>query len=84
MTASARRYRNRSSHDAAAITRGSVIAPSSTATSGKTSWMLNTNGARREPAASQPATPSGSGGDITITASGPNLEPIGPRRPPAR
>ncbi len=52
------------------MTLGLVIAPSSTATSGNTSWMLNTNGARRDAAASHPATPSGRGGDITITASG--------------
>ena len=52
------------------MTRGLVIAPSSTATSGKTSWMLNTKGALRLDAASHPATPSGSGGDMTMTASG--------------
>ena len=32
--------------------------------------MLNTNGVRRGIAANQPATPSGSGGDMTMTTSG--------------
>jgi hypothetical protein len=92
VTASARRYRKRSSHDATAITFGLVITPSSTATSGNTSWMLNTNGTPRRAAASQPDTPSGSGGDMTITASARPREPsaanvaapVNPANPSAR
>ena len=52
------------------MTRGSVSTPSSTATSGKTSWMLNTNGARRGRATASPAGPSVSGGDMASTTSG--------------
>ena len=60
-----------------AMTCGLVSAPSSTATSGKTSWMLNTNGTRHRRAASHPARPRVSGGDMASTTSG------RPRRRPA-
>ncbi len=55
-----------------AMTRRFVIAPTSTATSGNTSWMLNTNGTRWARAIAQPAAPSVSGGDMASTASGRN------------
>ena len=49
---------------------GLVIIPNSTATSGNTSWMLKTNGARRRRAVIHPARPNVRGGDIASTASG--------------
>ena len=92
MTASDAWYVARSSHDATAITRLSVSMPSSTATSGKTSWMLNTNGTRRVLATARPAGPSVRGGDMASTASGrPRLiiparaaRPVKPTNPTAR
>ncbi len=53
-----------------AITLGEVIAPTSMATSGKTSWMLNTTGTRQRRASSHPEIPRIRGGLITSTASG--------------
>ena len=50
--------------------RRSLMAPTSIATSGKTSWMLNTNGAPCAFAAAHPAGPSVSGGDMASTTSG--------------
>ncbi len=52
------------------MTWGLVMAPSSTATSGNTSWMLKTKGTRQRRAAAQPAAPSVRGGDMASTASG--------------
>ena len=54
--------------------------------------MLNTQGTPRIRAASHPDTPSGSGGDMTMTASGPKREatpaivaaPVKPTNPAAR
>ncbi len=40
------------------------------ATSGNTSWMLNTNGTRRAFATVHPAVPNVSGGDMASTTSG--------------
>ena len=70
VTASDARYEVRSNQRDAAITRSPVRSPSSTATSGNTSWMLNTNGTRRARATNHPAGPSVSGGDMASTASG--------------
>ena len=52
-----------------------LIAPVSTAASGNTSWMLNTIGQRRIRLATQPVSPSVSGGDIAITAPGRRNQP---------
>jgi hypothetical protein len=70
------------------------MAPSSTATSGNTSWMLKTNGTRQRRAATQPAAPSVSGGDMARTTSGGwsrqpltammAARPVNPAKPSAR
>ena len=68
------------------------MAPTSTATSGNTSWMLNTNGTRHRRANSQPGIPRISGGLMASTASGRNcgripaarLNPVNPPNATAR
>ena len=60
------------------MTRRSVMAPVSTAASGKTSWMLNTSGPRWAHATTRPVRPIVSGGDIAITASARRNQPPAP------
>ncbi len=92
VTASARRYTNRSSHRRIEISRRFVIAPTSTATSGKMSCTLKTKAARRRRATTQPGNPRVSGGDMTSTTSGRRrrnnasipAKPVNPTNPSAR
>ena len=74
------------------MARGDVMAPTCTATSGKTSWTLNTSGQRCLLATSQPARPRVRGGETATTPSnGPRAarparvaRPVKPTKPRAR
>ena len=65
----------RSSQRATEMTRVFVIAPVSTAASGKTSWMLKIERVNRSRAASHPVRPRVNGGDIEMIAAGLRLQP---------
>ena len=70
-TALARRYVNRSSHEASAMINLLRTAPVAIAASGNTSCTLKMSRVRRSRATIQPMVPSVSGGDIATTASTP-------------